>query len=345
MRVNLRIGFTLVELLVVIAIIGILIALLLPAVQAAREAARRSQCTNHLKQIGTAFNEHHDVHKYFPTGGRHWRDLATYTDDAGLGEPEVGPGQGVGWLYQILPYMEQTGLHQGTGYPTGGDPRRDRGAYIIGHAVPEFYCPSHREAKADKGRPSQRNYKTYDQEIRPSTQLIGKNDYAACCETNISGDVNPLYGNNSGRRRSAGFIGLTGGPGIVAHFWKYERPWDGNKSVRDRTIRFKDVKDGAAYTIIAGEKRHGNHHIGGNPGDDNEGWACGWDHDVMRRIDLRPLPNRNESGWHRFGSSHPGGVNFVFADATVHIVPYDVDMEVYARMGHRQDMRTYQPPW
>ena len=89
MRHSLRRGFTLVELLVAIAIIGILIALLLPAVQAARETARRMQCSSHLKQIALALHNYHDSHKVFPPGGI---TLGTAVDPANENECKRGWG-------------------------------------------------------------------------------------------------------------------------------------------------------------------------------------------------------------------------------------------------------------
>src|SRR5262249_8962062 len=107
-----RSAFTLVELLVVIAIIGILVALLLPAIQAAREAARRTQCKDNLKNIGLAILNHVDSLKVFPTGGVTWGVLINdYNEN---GKP-VGPDRmGLGWGYQILPYMEEESLHNVT---------------------------------------------------------------------------------------------------------------------------------------------------------------------------------------------------------------------------------------
>ena len=99
-----RLGFTLVELLVVIAIIGILVGLLLPAVQAAREAARRMQCTNNLKQLALAFHNHHDTFRSFPTGG----------------QEVTGSRYVIGWPGKVFPFFEQGNLRSRIDSMTSG---------------------------------------------------------------------------------------------------------------------------------------------------------------------------------------------------------------------------------
>lgn len=141
MRTSVRSAFTLVELLVVIAIIGILVALLLPAVQSAREAARRTQCMNHLKQISLAIHNHHDQYLYLPNGGESWTIPPDYTPQ---GSPQVGDGQRAGWGFQILPFLEQGALWQGGSFTTIEDKQRQ----AISTAVSGLYCPSRRSAAA-----------------------------------------------------------------------------------------------------------------------------------------------------------------------------------------------------
>src|SRR5688572_27645245 len=106
MKLRLSRGFTLVELLVVIAIIGILVALLLPAVQAAREAARRMQCGNNLKQIGISIHNYHDTYKSFPSG---WICPSVATGAMAVDQESWG------WSSLILPFMEQQALHDQLG--------------------------------------------------------------------------------------------------------------------------------------------------------------------------------------------------------------------------------------
>ena len=108
-------AFTLVELLVVIAIIGILVALLLPAVQSARESARQLECKNHVRQLALGALAHETASGRYPTGGWGW----FWVGDADRGNDRHQPG---GWIYNILPYIEQVNLHQ---MPSDGEPGCD----------------------------------------------------------------------------------------------------------------------------------------------------------------------------------------------------------------------------
>ncbi len=128
-----RLGFTLVELLVVIAIIGVLVALLLPAVQSAREAARRTQCSNNMKQIGLALHNHHDTYQYLPGGGSDGPHLAGDCCNA-------TERTGYSWAFYLLPFMEQQGVFDIEDTTAGNN--------LVGATViPGYYCPTRRAAK------------------------------------------------------------------------------------------------------------------------------------------------------------------------------------------------------
>lgn len=134
-------GFTLVELLVVIAIIGILIGLLLPAVQSAREAARRSQCTNNLKQLVLALHNYHDIHKQFPPGGISHQYPALDLNSLSGRHPRVSADTiGATWITLILPQIEQQALH--SRYDFRVPPMHSVNQAVVGTEIPLLVCPS-----------------------------------------------------------------------------------------------------------------------------------------------------------------------------------------------------------
>ena len=286
-----RDAFTLIELLVVIAIIGILVALLLPAVQAAREAARKTQCTNHLKQLSLAFQTHHETHGFFPSGGGpDWTWHMTYIN----GQPAIAPRQHGGWGFQILPYIEAEHVWEGAGAASDVD----KSIFAIKTPNPLFFCPSRRSPEVVVARD------WYQHPDSGKTYGHAKNDYAAA-----SLDTASSYPD---------------GIGAVT---------------RMRPTRMADIRDGTTKTLLLGEKRINLSMLGKLQANDNEGYTCGWNHDIMRHTNREPRPDFHGTGIgeDRFGASHPTGFNISLVDGSVRFIPYTIDSEIFRRLGHRAD--------
>ncbi|TWT33915.1 hypothetical protein KOR34_37510 [Posidoniimonas corsicana] len=331
-RAGNRIGFTLVELLVVIAIIGILVALLLPAVQSAREAARRVECKNKLKQLGLAAINHHDVHRHFPTGGWGWRWSGD--PDRGYGSDQCG-----GWYFNVLGYTENAAVRD---LGQDGDPARvtpeqkQQSKLRIETSVNLFICPS----RVGGGYYPYTHTEVYFNADRP--EILGRNDYAA----------------NSGSLFPGGI--WEGPPGVSTRNPVMPDPWDYDNYTLYSTTkggqaragngvvlalserRMASITDGTSQTILFGEKHIpvGEYDTADAPGND-QGWDLGFDVDVNRWTKHPPMPDsqnfppaiRGDDVWSVFGSAHPAGCQMVYCDGSVHTVHYDVDPAAFQALG------------
>ena len=333
-----RRGFTLVELLVVIAIIGVLVAILLPAVQAAREAGRRTQCLNNLRNIGLAFNNHLDVHRQYPTGGWGW--LWSGDPDRGFGARQPG-----GWMYNILPYMEEQALHDlGKGQP---DAQKKLAAQtVVQTPLPWATCPSRRAV---------------------DTFPVTWGSICASPGHNVQGplpDCVAARADYSANASDRGDNQHGGGPGSLAQgdqgafFWPNTRCPGGQPalcgiSYERSTVKLRDVKDGVSKTYLAGEKYLNRLKYGtGSDGADNEFWNVGYDNDMYKTAEREPASDGQvlnaqgvpQDDANRYGSSHEQAFHVVMGDASVKRIPYEIDLTLHRRMSNRADGLPVQVP-
>ena len=295
-----RKGFTLVELLVVIAIIGILIALLLPAIQAAREAARRSTCSNHLKQIGVASLTHENANRHYPTGG--WGYWTIGDPDKGFGRDQPG-----GWIYNILPFLELKSVHDMAKGLNTADKRKMTNA-LTKIPLEVMNCPTR----------------------RPS--ILFQNPWNGTY-TGVNSDDNTATANFAARSDYAGNCGNR-----VWCFPPDLSPQDPKVMLgvifQQSTVKVSDIRDGTSHTLLAGEKYIApDHYLDGWAVGDNEGMYQGFSDDILRSAEPTNFPyrrdRRGDDGYNiGFGAAHSFGAQFVFSDGSVKPIGYDIDATV-----------------
>lgn len=299
-------GFTLIELLVVIAIIAILIALLLPAVQQAREAARRSQCKNNLKQIGLAMHNYHDVYNTFPQGASVRRTNSN-------NKRVQANFESWGWPASILPQLDQAPLFNqldvngrslnaaliaiNTGTPGGVQGLSN--AFV---PLSAFQCPS------DTTGPRLKN--GMRRRIFNGLSAIG----------------------NAWRPPTSNYIGSTGEPaGDVRAPRQTNHRNPRGILFTGSNILFRDITDGSSNTIMAGEREErcgagswiGNRNPDGNGPQGND-YVLG----RMRMPINDPINTGNDNCTDGFSSKHTGGAQFLMCDGAVRFISENIDSNI-----------------
>jgi len=341
-------GFTLVELLVVIAIIGVLVALLLPAVQAAREAARRTQCASQLKQFGIAMQNYHDVAGHFPYGSRN-------PGANGLSINDAGDQRQGSRLLKLLPYMEQNNLYDQLDFDGGieasGDADNDGDIVLqmdqLGYGfsanpkdIPGFRCPSDEYVSERLG---QSNYAG-----SMGNQAMGPGPGGTCSDYNgndfkgpapdlgfgpaVHGDWNNVPGLPATARTDPN-------PDVISGIFSR---WHWGASMRQ-------IEDGTSSVILMGEvlPRCGDHSDVFGMARANGTWFA-----TTAPINFPTCPGEGPGhidgtvdcwqlqSWKTsmgFKSRHPGGAYFLACDASVHFLPDGIDYITYQRLGDRRD--------
>ena len=299
-----RHAFTLVELLVVIAIIGVLVGLLLPAVQAARESARRSRCTNNLKQVGLALHLYHDSRKALPPG-------STGISTAGSGVPAYTPSGNLSFLVPILPFMEEMSLFDRCDltkdYNTAPYTTAVSGVTINGTRLNNVLCPS-------------------------ATAVVSQYAPEAGITTHILAVWGPRGANPAG-----GQYGYYGGPIQQGYV-----PNQGVLGV-NVAMPLSKVTDGTSTTLLIGEMswKDANCYRPWTRG--WAGILGGGGKSTLYAINSTPYTVNNFHHV-SFGSNHPGVCGFGFADGAVAFISESIDLVTYNSLSSRNGGETVRLP-
>jgi prepilin-type N-terminal cleavage/methylation domain-containing protein len=304
-RARLRLGFTLVELLVVIAIIGILVALLLPAVQAAREAARRSSCSNNLKQIGLAIHNYHDTYKLLPPGNINCNGWPVCNNSVSIGQPWL-----TGWAIAILPHMEQQPLFDkyNQNYPNN----HTSNVPVVQTFVEPYICPSDINTKAtevpDSGPHNNIRYAPGSyRAVSGVTQTAGGSNWD---ETNPNPQTNkgPFHVVWNGFPNVENFASILDGTSNTLFVGEYHT----------RTVNRRRTFWAYTYTSYACSSVHrGSPTAFGIP-----------DYDLCDNAPPAGAGANNNDCKRSFASFHPGGLNFCLGDASVRFIAKTIDRPI-----------------
>lgn len=321
-----RDGFTLVELLVVIAIIGVLVALLLPAVQAAREAARRAECSNKLKQIALAMHLYHDSRETFPPGAQ--------TDVAGTGGNYFS-----GWTREILPYMENSQLRQlyrpalGAGSVPVSDQNDPDAKQFRETTIDNYNCPSDIEPTLATPASGPHNR----QEFATSSYVANAGRGDGFLTWYLYEDLPSI----DGTLKNTGAHWGWRGPLHAEVAPEFSQP--ANRLTRES---FRNITDGTTQTLLVAESS--NEHEPRRPF-----WAWTWGNYIMaqpiaqdRVFDDNFLecpadtgttgayPGRSRRAcMSAFWAFHPSGMNGAMCDASVRFISFDINLLTFAAMG------------
>ena len=360
-----RRAFTLIELLIVMAIIAVLVALAIPAVMKARESSNRTTCANNLRNLALGCVAYQQQLNYFPTAGVGDYRAPTFSplaSNAGL--PVQGYLQEAGWGFQVLPFIDEENAWYGAYFANSGNAgglvtpsgttttaiNNDnciRVQNTLGTVMKVFFCPSRRSpvssaapynpsgytpaqgpfpAAVQNGANGEPNYSVCSwapaQNGGHTVITVSFSDYAGCNGSFAPGDLNTpanYIGNGIFRSQFAG----------------------------RNTVRATDIVDGAAYTLLLGEKACSTRFAGMIPNEDDQGYASGYhakNYNTIRFADasLLPLSDAQVDTLYRttggvtggaFGSAHPGTWNAAMADGSVKPVNYSITPNVFAAIG------------